>query len=105
MRDGVRGERVRLVMSAMLRERKGLSGDCLEVFEFACGKCDLVVWDVDQEIAVAHADAAIAAYDFCVFVSEHGCCDVVCEGATVAGCFVCLGWWLGVRHGVLLSLD
>lgn len=67
-------------------------------------KRDLIVWDVDQEIAIACADAAIAVHDLRVFMIERCCCDIVREGAAVAGCFVCLSWCLGVGHGVRLVL-
>jgi hypothetical protein len=68
------------------------NGHYLEVFELALGKCDLIVWDVDQEVAIACANAAVAAYDFRAFLMERCCCHIVCEGAAVAGCFVCLAW-------------
>lgn len=62
----------------------------LEVFELARRELDLVVWDVDQEVAVSHADTAIAAHDFGAFVIQRRGSDSVCESTTVAGCLVCL---------------
>lgn len=70
----------------------------LEVFELARRELDLVVWNVDQEVAVLHADAAIAAHNFGGFVIQRRGCDGVYESTTVAGCLVCLVRCLGFGH-------
>jgi hypothetical protein len=89
--------------SATPVEREG-KGVYFEVFECTTSESDCVVGDVDQEIAVACADAAVAAYDFRALVVERCGRHVVCKGAAVAGCFVSLGWGLGVGHDICVDM-
>lgn len=70
VRDGVRGKCVRLVSLAVLEYSQKSEKSYFEVFEVSLGEHNLVVGDVDEEIAIAHADAAVAAYDFGGFVVE-----------------------------------
>lgn len=61
-------------------------------------ECDFVVGDVDEEVPIPHADAAVAADDFGGLVVERGGFHCVGKRTAVAGCFVCLGRCLGIRH-------
>lgn len=56
----------------------------------------MVIGDIDVESAGSRADAAVAAHDFGACMVERGGCDIVREGAAMAGCFVCLGWCFDV---------
>lgn len=71
----------------------------LEVLKVACGELDLIIGHVDQKVAIAQTDAAVAAYNFCAFVTERRCSHIVCEGAAVTGCLVCLFRYLSFGHG------
>lgn len=68
---------------------------CTEVLQPALGELDALVWRVDEEVAVARADAAVAVHDFGAWGGKGGGLrDCVCEGTAVAGCLI-WGWERG----------
>jgi hypothetical protein len=56
----------------------------LQILELTRSKRNIIVWYVDQEVAVPHTDAAVTAYNFCAFEVERRGFDAVGEGAAVA---------------------
>jgi hypothetical protein len=56
----------------------------LQILELTRSKRNIIVWHVDQEVAVPHADAAVTAYNFCAFEVERRGFDAVGEGAAMA---------------------
>lgn len=55
----------------------------LQILKLTRSKRHVIVWYVDQEVAVPHADAAVTAYNFCALEVKRRGFDAVGEGAAM----------------------
>jgi hypothetical protein len=56
----------------------------LEILDLTRSKRDIIIWYVDEKVAIPHADAAVTAYNFCAFEVKRRGLDAVGEGAAMA---------------------